>query len=195
MTRCRRGHSLVEMLVALTLLGSLLGTVSVTVSAMFRADQTMRDELLRDRALESVTASFRADVHQAVSASLVEPGEGDAPALELTLQGPGDQTVAYILGPRDVQRVVRRGETIVHRETYALSATGWEAKTENGGPLVLALLGDGIRVVAVVNLARRPDSFNRDPTGSAAESQPRQDDQEHRDAKDLARPSAATKVV
>ncbi|MCU0983037.1 MAG: hypothetical protein MUF25_28080 [Pirellulaceae bacterium] len=195
MTRCRRGHSLAEMLVAITLLGSLLGTVSVTVSAMFRADQTMRDELLRDRALESFIASFRADVHQAVSASLAEPGEGDAPRRELTLQGPGDQTVAYTLGPRDVQRVVRRSETIVHRETYALTATGWEVNTATGAPIVSALLEDGIRVVAVVNLARRPDSFNRDPTGSAAESQPRQDDKDYRDAKDLALPSAATKVV
>ena len=156
MTRCRRGHSLVEMLVAITLLGSLLGTVSVTVSAMFRADQTMRDELAKDQALEQFTARFRSDVHQAVSASLGEPGEGDAPARELTLQGSGDQTVRYTLGPRDVQRVVRRGETILHRETYALTATGWEIKIENGAPIVSALLGDGIRVVAVVNLARRP---------------------------------------
>ena len=153
MTRCRRGHSLVEMLVAITLLGSLLGTVSVTVSAMFRADQTMRDELAKDRALEQFTARFRSDLHQAMSASLDEPGEGDAPRRELTLQGRRSDGRLY-LGPRDVQRVVRRGETIVHRETYALAATGWEVKTENGAPIVSALLEDGIRVVAVVNFAQ-----------------------------------------
>lgn len=152
MTRCRGGHSLVEMLVAITLLGTLLGTVSVTVSGMFRANQTMQDELSKDRALEQFTARFRADVHQAASASLAE---GDAPARELTLQGPGDGTVVYALRPRDVQRVVRRGGSIVHRETYGLSAKGWEIKNSGELPVASALMEDNIQVDAVVNLGRR----------------------------------------
>ena len=159
MTRCRGGHSLVEMLVAITLLGSLLGTVSVTVSAMFRADQTMQDELSKDRALEQFTARFRSDVHQAVSASLGKPAESDGPARELTLKCSGDQTIQYTFRPQDVQRVVRRGETIVHRETYGLAAaaaTGWEIRKDHASPIVSALLEDKIRVVAVVNWDRRP---------------------------------------
>lgn len=159
MTRCRGGHSLVEMLVVIVLLGSLLGTVSVTLSAMFRADRTMQDELAKERALEQFAARFRSDVHQAVSASLVEPAERGGPARELTLQWSGDQTVVYTLRPQDVQRVVRRGDTIVHRETYGLAGAataGWEIRKDRASPLVAALLEDRIRVVAVVNLGRRP---------------------------------------
>jgi hypothetical protein len=141
------------MLVAITLVGSLLGTVSMTVSAMFRADRTMQDELSKDRALEQFTAQFRADVHQAVSASLVEPAELGGPARELMLQCSGNQTIQYTLRPRDVQRVVHRGETIAHRETYGVAAaTGWEIRTDQASPLVAAMLQDKIRVVAVVNL-------------------------------------------
>lgn len=151
MRQRRGGHSLVEMLVAIMLLGTLLGTVSVAVSGMFRVDQTMRDELARDGALERFSAQFRSDVHQAASASL---GEGPA-AGELTLQGANDRATRYTVEPQKIQRVVKVGETTVHRETYGLGAKGWKIEKDNGAPIVSVLLSDAIRVDAVVNLGRQ----------------------------------------
>lgn len=147
----RGGHSLIEMLVAIMLLGTLLGTVTVAVSGMFRADRTMRDDLARDGALERFSAQFRADVHQAKSASL---GEG-ATASELTLRAANDRATQYTVEPRKIQRVVKLGEAAVHRETYDLVAQGWKIEKDNGAPIVAVLLPDGIRVDAVVNLGRR----------------------------------------
>jgi len=146
----RGGHSLVEMLVAIMLLGTLLGTVTVAVSGMFRADQTMRDALARDGVLERFSAQFRSDVHQAVSAALGE----DPAAGELTLEGANERATRYTVEPQKIQRVVKLGETTVHRETYDLVAKGWKIEKDNGAPLVALLLPDGMRVDAVVNLGR-----------------------------------------
>jgi len=151
MRRCRDGYSLVEMLVVLTLAGTLLGTVSVTVAGLFRAERTMRDGLARDRDLERFSAQFRSDVHQAASGTL---GQGDA-AGELTLQGPDARTTRYTIESQKIQRVVARGEAIVQRETYGLAAQGWEIDQDNGAPIVSAQLPNGIRIDAVVNLGRQ----------------------------------------
>ncbi len=106
----RRGHTLVECLVAITLLGSLLGTVTLTLGVMYRADRNLRDAVDQERALEQFTARFRSDAHQALSASVSKPAEAKAPARELVLKSSADQTIQYTLRPheRRTRRPARR---------------------------------------------------------------------------------------
>ena len=128
----RRGYTLTECLVAITLLGSLLGTVTLTLGVMYRADRNLRDAVDQERALEQFTARFRSDAHQALSASVSKPAEAKAPARELVLKSSGDETIQYTLVPQHVERVVRRGQTVVHRETYGVTATvaGWQIRDD-----------------------------------------------------------------
>lgn len=167
----RRAYSLVECLVAITLLGSLLGTVTLTLTAMYRSDRRLRDALDQERALELFTARFRSDVHEAHSASISKPTEANAPACELLLRSSEDQTIQYSLRPRDVERVVRRGATIVHRETYGLAAATatWQIR-EDPKPAMVSVsldpqatpgrdpyrLPEAVRIDAVVHLVRAP---------------------------------------
>ena len=167
----RRGYTLVECLVAITLLGSLLGTVTLTLNVMYRADRKMRDALDQQRSLEQFTARFRSDAHQASSASVSKPAEAKAPARELVLKLSGDETIQYTLVPQHAERVVRRGQTVVHRETYGLNAaaTGWQIRDARKPTVVsvsfdrqAARGGDGlpprdaVRIDTVVDLVRAP---------------------------------------
>jgi len=165
----RRGYTLTECLVAITLLGSLLGTVTLTLGVMYRADRNLRDAVEQERALELFTARFRSDAHQARSASVTKPGEAKAPARELALKSSGDETIQYALGSAGVERTVRRGDRIIHRETYGLRAAvaGWRL-CEDRKPVMVSVSferravpgGDGqpppdaVRVDAVVHLLR-----------------------------------------
>jgi len=154
----RRGHSLAECLVAITLLGTLLGTVTLTLGVMYRADRNLRDALDQQRALEQFADRFRSDAHQALSAAVSQPAEAKAPACELVLKSSEDQTIQYTLRPQDVERVVRRGGKIVHRETYDLAGTaaGWQLR-DTQKPAVVSVLFDGqIRIDAVVRLVAAP---------------------------------------
>jgi len=167
----RRGYTLTECLVAITLLGTLLGTVTLTLGVMYRADRNLRDAVDQERALEQFTARFRSDAHQAFSASVNKPAEANAPARELVLRSSVDSTIQYTLRPQDVERLVRRGESIVHRETYGLNATaeGWQIRDDRkpatvsvsferqatrGGAGLPPL--DAVRIDAVVCLVRAP---------------------------------------
>lgn len=154
----RRGHSLAECLVAITLLGTLLGTVTLTLGVMYRADRNLRDALDQQRAMEQFTARFRSDAHQALSAAVNKPAEAKALAHELVLKLSGDQTIQYTLHPQDVERVVRRGEKIVHRETYCLARTavGWQLRDAQKPAVVSVLFEGQIRIDAVVRLMAAP---------------------------------------
>ena len=165
----RPGYTLVETLVVITLVGSLLGTVTLTLGVMYRADRNLREGVEQQRALEQFTARFRSDAHQALSASLSKPAEAGAPARQLALKSSGDQTIQYTLRPRDVDRVVRRGESIVHRETYGLTATGalWQIRDDRKPTMVSVSFtqpapggaqpsADTVRIDAVVRLVRPP---------------------------------------
>lgn len=165
----RRGYTLVETLVAVTLLGSLLGTVTLTLSVMYRADRNLRDCMEQERTLEQFTVRLRLDAHQALSASVNKPAQAGAPTQELLLKSTGDQTIRYTLRPRDVERVVRRGESMVHRETYGLAATGagWGLGDDRKPAMVSVSFrqpapgggqpaADTVRIDAVVHLVHRP---------------------------------------
>jgi len=124
----RRGYSLLECLVVISLLASILGTVGWTMHALHRTDRRLGDALLASGALERLAGQLRADAHLAESAA-ASPASGETPAgRELSLTLPAERSVRYTLLPRAVERVVRRGTTLEHRETYPVVATaaGWQ---------------------------------------------------------------------
>ena len=139
--RRRRGYTLVESLVALTLLSVTLTTVTLTLHTLYKADRRLRDELDRESELQRLAAQFRTDTHTAETAT-VGPLTNDGSAknrLDLTL-GTG-RKVQYSVFPERIERTLHQAETVEHRESYRLppsaSAT-WQVQ-ENRSPPMVAL--------------------------------------------------------
>lgn len=144
----RRGYSLAECLIVITLIGTTMGTVALTLHLLYRADRRVHATVAHERSLDRFVAQLRSDTHQAVSATIKQPPSDNEPATELQLDLPGGQTIQYSVQARNIERVVHRADTVQHRETYPLpaSSTGWQLRKDGTSPivsLVLELEGKG----------------------------------------------------
>ena len=138
----RRGYSLAECLIVITLIATTMGTVALTLHALYRADRRVRDTVAHERSLDRFVAQLRADAHQAVSATIGEPSSETDPATELQLELRGEQTIQYNVQAQNIERTVRRGDTVQHRETYPMpaSSAGWQLRKDGASPIVSLVL-------------------------------------------------------
>lgn len=122
----RRGHrsawSLLELLVAMGLASVIFSSIGLTLALVFRADQRLRDEVSRSQTVESLTAQFREDAHRAMEVMTVPPER------ELLLSLPQGQAVRYATVGLGIERQLRVGQQVRHREVYRLvgAAPTWE---------------------------------------------------------------------
>jgi hypothetical protein len=151
------------------LMAATLGTVTLTLHALYRADRRLRDALTHHLALDRFVAQLRSDTHQAVSATVDEPSDETIAAAGLVLSLPGDQTIHYTIRSQHIERVLRSAETVQHRETFPLPASsGWQIRADGASPVVSLDLKLGprarsneqivartCRVDAAVHLVRR----------------------------------------
>jgi hypothetical protein len=119
-----------------------MGTVALTLHSLYRADRRVRDTVAHERSLDRFVAQFRADAHQAVSATIDEPSSKTDPATELQFELPGEQTIQYTVQAQNIERVVRHDDAVQHRETYPLpaSSTGWQLRRDGASPIVSLVL-------------------------------------------------------
>ena len=138
----RKGFSLVEVLVAVTV-GSVLLAVAVgLLYALIEMDRTSREHLRLRIAAARLGDQFRRDVHAAVR--LTGPQEGAAgngaeatAAWELDL--PPDRAVEYRLEEASLLRTERAGGEVVRREWFRLpphAVASIERSGEQGHPIV-----------------------------------------------------------
>lgn len=135
----RRGQSLVECLVAMTLFGTAFGAVALTLHALQRSECRVRDALDADREWERLSAQLREDAHQATSAVAAEADRQPESASELQLALPAEQTVKYTVQAARVERLLRHQQAVLHRETFRLPAATrarWQVQTDRHTPLV-----------------------------------------------------------
>jgi type II secretory pathway pseudopilin PulG len=129
MTR-RRGKTLVEMLVLISVLTIILGLVATSLIVLFKTDRQVRRDLEQVTALARLSSKFRADAHAADSCQVAE-------ACDLAL--PDGRVVRYAAGPERITREVRRGDAVEHRDAFLLPATAtakFELPDETQGRLV-----------------------------------------------------------
>lgn len=70
----RRGWMLIELLIALTIVGIAAGTACFLISKMIRISQIQADGLVRDRTLHLWTEQFRLDSRSAQTARIIREG-------------------------------------------------------------------------------------------------------------------------
>ncbi len=113
----RRGKSLVEMLVVITLLGGLIGTSGTVIHRLMRAERAVSADLVLQRSVTELAEQFRADVHAATQATLLDEGNG----LRLTLSA---GTVTYAVSQRGVGRIWQSETDPPRSQEYRLEEAG-----------------------------------------------------------------------
>lgn len=130
MNRPRRGKTLIEMLVLITILSVIMGVVATTLAALFKTDRQVLRDLDQLAALSRLGETFRIDAHAAESCQVGE-------SCQLALAD--GRVVHYaVAGPR-IAREVRRGEEVLHRDAFSLpeaASVRFDLPAESGGRLV-----------------------------------------------------------
>jgi type II secretory pathway pseudopilin PulG len=130
MTSRRRGKSLIEMLILISLTSVVLGIVSTTLVALFKTDRQVRRDLVQLTTLARLGSRFRTDAHAARSCQIDK-------TCDLTLAD--GRLIRYSFEGQRLSREVRRGDAIEHRDAFVLpdtAAVGFDKPATHGGRLV-----------------------------------------------------------
>ena len=114
----RRGFTLIEVAVVVSITSVLFALSATTIVALLKLERQFASDASLQRALGRLSDHLREDAHQAVTAQCermcaLEMGEGT--------------TVRYAFETPAVVREVRRGDTVEHRDSFTL---GRDAKVE-----------------------------------------------------------------
>jgi type II secretory pathway component PulJ len=127
----RRGASLVELLVVISLLSTVLVFVGQMLIGLARVEQAaLRDTFLEQR-LADLAVQFRDDVHRAENAAVIEQGS------KLELRGPRDRQATYAVSPSGLERVERTAGAVMRREAYRLPECRTEFHAGDSGVIEL----------------------------------------------------------
>ena len=135
----RRGYSLVECLVVISLVGVTLSTITLTLHGLRRGDLNARDELRHELAIDRVVTLLRQDVHRANAATLVPEPKLAESAKTLQLTFGSNRSVEYSLAGDEVVRSLREGDQIEQSDSFSIrsaSAGSWQMDTARERPLV-----------------------------------------------------------
>lgn len=111
----RRGMSLLETLMAVSLSGLVLTLVATLLATLWKTDRQWRGDLHERQSLSRLEVALRSDAHQANSGACPDPGR-------LTLDLGEGRAVTYSVDEHRVLRLTTTGDTVQHRELYDLAA-------------------------------------------------------------------------
>ncbi len=149
---CRRGVTLIEMIVVMTGVAAMLGLTVLMLQLLLRLDGDSRARLDSASMLARLAEQFRRDVHGAGAARLVE--QPPRPAGLRIEPGP-DRAIEYqVKGQGRVIRVESIKGKVVRSESYEIA---------RGGPIGLALRQEGGRRFATLTVDRQAAKNHTDP--------------------------------
>src|SRR5262245_10738443 len=109
----RRGRTLIEVMVIISMLSFIFAGSVTTLAAMFRLDRQFRRDREQSQTLARLGSLFRRDAHGAAS---VQAGAG------CVLSLPDGRQVHYAAAERSITREVRQGAEVLHQDTFYLPA-------------------------------------------------------------------------
>jgi type II secretory pathway pseudopilin PulG len=109
--RIRRGKSLIEMLVVISLMSGALAICAITLSALFQTEVRLRRDREQQLAASRLADRWRADAHAAISCATDK---------ECVFTLPDGRTAKYAIAGAAISREVVRGETTLHRDAFRL---------------------------------------------------------------------------
>jgi len=154
----RRGASLIEMVVVITLTATLMGLAAAILHMLLRLESTSREAIAERAAIAQLAGQFRRDVRAAESFSSGGQPEDTSSAVWELAAGP-EQGIVYRAQPGTLVRSERQGDKELRRETFSLpdgASVSIEAPGENAARIV------SLRIVpkpgAVESIAWRVDA-------------------------------------
>ena len=188
--RRHSGFTLVEMMIVISLSSIVLATIGIVFQGLRGAQRAIGDHQTAIDNIARLAQQFRADVHSATSAEIAavdleaaawppDAGEKSDAAQEiLKLPQPEGKEVDYRLDRGSMTRVVRSGNQIAERESYALpencrvqwqldDSPNSDATTKRATALLSYPLGDQelefsgerkLRIDAIVNLHEQEET-------------------------------------
>ena len=110
--RSRRGKTLLEVAVIISLTSVVLSLASVTLVTLFRVERQTTAGLAHERSLARLASQWRADAHLAVA---VKTGDG----CEMRLND--GRSVFYAFSNPRITREVRLADRVEHRDAFLLA--------------------------------------------------------------------------
>ncbi len=147
--RNRRGFTIAELLVVLSVVAVILpmagGTVFVLLRAQSRSAETLRDAM----AITQLSHSFRTDAHDAQSARLAAPNrDNDGVILDLG----GSRTIEFRTEPDGfVTRIVRHNDKVEGRERFRVGSAVTKFAIAEAGKEVAITISPRMRGIVVTN--------------------------------------------
>ena len=115
----RRGWTLLEAVVVMTLAAVLVGLVGAILWGVLRTSGNQRAELTQQGVSGRLAEQFRADV---AAAQECQPLDEQEPESGIMLSGLGERRVEYRPAEERLERTLYRGQHVEGRETYQLGA-------------------------------------------------------------------------
>ena len=114
----RRGYSLIEMIVVMTVGATMLGIAVTLLGALMQAERAGRAHIGQNGIFNRLADQFRRDVHAADGLVVVVENDAGESAWRLNL-GDG-RSVWYVAGRDEIVREERKGRTVLRQESYRL---------------------------------------------------------------------------
>lgn len=139
MTRRRSGFTLVELLAVLAVFSVAMGLIVLSIVALQKAGNRVQSGITANAEWDRFVHQFRTDAHTARAYALSQstPEIEHPDTLSLTLAD--GTTIEYRLAHDLIQRRVRAGEVVQHRESYGIAPVtnpGWQISRSEPVPLV-----------------------------------------------------------
>jgi prepilin-type N-terminal cleavage/methylation domain-containing protein len=161
----RRGYSLIELVVVMTIATVIVGLAAAMLHLLLRTERNGRQQMHRSAALARLADQFRDDV-RAAARQLVPD---DANPSCWTFEMEAGRNVQYRAQAGQIERVETLGGQIERRESYALppDAAVWIATPGDSKPPVATLIvkdtsNREIRIAAVLGKDHRFDRLENE---------------------------------
>lgn len=139
----QRGFTLLEVIVAISLVSVVMGGATVLLQGVWRVEHSVRHHQADLAGAFRLSESFRNDVH-ATQPDMVSLARSTTGTATLVLRLPDERIVEYTAGAAQVERIARRGSEVLHRDTFLLkpeSTVEWQlAAADDASPLIAMLI-------------------------------------------------------
>ena len=133
--RHRRGTTLIQMLVMISMLSTVFVGVAGIIRKIIVAEAALRDQREQQVIHARLRHTWRTDAHAAQDAILLIP-----PAkAQLELRLPESQSISYSCASGEIHRVKWNGENAVHQEHYRFPGSTFEIRLTEDKPRMLVL--------------------------------------------------------
>jgi len=114
----RRGYTLVEIVVVISMLTMIISLAGMTFHLLLRADKSVLQAFVTERTISRLAILFREDVHRA-DAGVIE-AEAEQTPQRLSLESPGRDPVRYAVTEEGIVRLTLEHGSVVARDDFVL---------------------------------------------------------------------------